>query len=164
MTQDRFLLAILIAIGVLVAVAVGLFFIREDKQDYGLEDTPQGVLRNYIIALEKDDYQRAYGYLQDADGKPDFDHFRQAFLTRQLDLSSTALQIGESRRSGEVVFVPVVVIHGSNEPFENPYRESTNAVLVKEDNGNWKIANLPYPYWRWNWFNSGENVPVRPSP
>jgi len=163
-TQDRFLLAILIAIGVLVVVALALFFIRGDKQDYGLEDTPQGILRNYIVALEKEDYKRAYGYLQDADGKPDFDHFRQAFLTRQLNPSLTALQIGESKQSEEVVVVPVVVIRGSSGPFGNTYRESANALLVKDKSGDWKIANLPYPYWGWDWYNSGVEVPVRPSP
>ena len=71
MRGDRFLLAILIAIGVLVVLAVVLFYTQGGINDYGLEDTPQGVLRNYILALEKGDYQRAYSYLHDAQGKPD---------------------------------------------------------------------------------------------
>ena len=55
MLQDRFLLVILAAIGVLVVIAVGLFFVRGDAQDYGLEDTPDGVLHNSIVALEEED-------------------------------------------------------------------------------------------------------------
>jgi hypothetical protein len=42
---DRFLLAILVAIGVLVVLAVVLFYTRGGTGDYGLEDTPEGVLR-----------------------------------------------------------------------------------------------------------------------
>jgi hypothetical protein len=163
-TQDRFLLVILIAIGVLVVLAVGLFFIRGDTQDYGLEDVPQGVLRNYVLALEEEDYQRAYGYLQDADRKPDFDHFRQAFLTQQLNPSHTAMQIGEIKQSGDDVIVSVVVIRGSSGPFGNTSRESTSALLVKDESGNWKIANLPYPYWGWDWYATGEDVPMRSPP
>jgi hypothetical protein len=163
-TQDRFLLVILIAIGVLVVFAVGLFFIRGGTQDYGLEEVPQGVLRNYVLALEKEDYQRAYGYLQDADLKPDFDYFRQAFLTKQLNPSRSAMQIGETKQSGEDVIVSVVVIRGSSGPFGNASRESTSALLVKDENGDWKIANLPYPYWGWDWYTTREDEPTRSPP
>lgn len=164
LTQDRFLLVILIGIGVLVVVAVGLFFVRGGTQEYSFENTPQSVLRNYIIALEKKDYQRAYGYLRDADGKPDFDRFREAFLTRQLVPSNAALQIGESRPSGDDVLVYVVVIRGSSGPFRNANRESINALVVKDEDGDWKIGSLSYPYWRWDWYNSVDELPPTSRP
>jgi len=63
MKQDRFLLGILIFIGLLVIAALALFFIRQDSQVYVADDTPEGVTRNYALALQKQDFQRAYDYL-----------------------------------------------------------------------------------------------------
>jgi hypothetical protein len=151
---DRFLLAILIAIGVLVVVAIGLFYTRGGTGDYGLEDSPEGVLHNYILALEKGDYQRAYGYLHDAPGKPEFNQFRGAFLNGELSTSLAAVQIGETRKSGDDVILALVVIHGGSGPFGDSQRESTHALLVQGEAGEWKIANLSYPYWGWDWYTS----------
>lgn len=164
MIQDRFLLVILIAIGVLVVLAVGLYFLRGDTQDYSLEDSPQGVLRNYVLALEKGDYQRAYGYLRDADRKPDYEEFRQAFLNKSLDPSGTVLQMGDAKGSGDEMILPVVVVYGSRGPFGSTFRESSNALLVKNQDGDWKIANLPYPYWGWDWYTSRQEAPTRSPP
>ncbi len=164
MKQDRFFLVILGAIGVLIVVAVGLFFARGGTTDYIAEDKPQDIIHNYIVALEKEDYQRAYGYLREAADKPDFDHFRQAFLTGQLNPTSTALQIGDSRQSGEDMLVSLVVIYGSRGPFGDIHRESSSALLVKGETGEWKIANLPYPYWGWDWYQkSSESLKAVPS-
>lgn len=158
--QDRFLLAILGAIGLLIVVAVGLFFTRQAPQEYAPDDTPQGVVHNYALALEQGDYQRAYGYLQDSDNKPDFERFRTDFLTRQLDPKNTALQIGESQQTGEVAVVELVVIRGGRGPFGDVYRESTNALLVLDTAGGWVITSLPYPYWGWDWYSQPPEVPA----
>lgn len=94
MKQDRFLLGILVFIALLVVASLALFFARQETQTYGAEDTPEGVIRNYSLSLQNRDFQRAYGYLAGKEDKPTFDYFRQAFLSRQLDLSGTALQVG----------------------------------------------------------------------
>ncbi len=162
MKQDRFLLGILIGIALLVVVAVGLFLARPDVQEYGPEDTPQDVVRNYVLALDKGDFLRAYGYLHEADWKPDYDQFRSAFLTRQLETSNTAIQIGEVRATDEDAVVDLVVIRGGSGPFGNVYRESTRALLEKDERGDWKIVNLPYPYWGWDWYISRPEVEIKP--
>ena len=154
MRGDRFLLAILIAIGALVVVAVGLFYTRGGTGDYGIEDSPEGVLRNYVLALEKGDYQRAYGYLFDAPEKPDFNQFRDVFLNGELNTSHAAVQIGETRESGDDVILAVVILHGSSGPFGDTHRESTNALMVQNEAAEWKIANLSYPFWGWDWYSS----------
>ena len=153
MVRDRFLLIILLVILGLAALAVGLFFLRQGQQDYVPDDTPQGVLRNYVLALEKNDFQRAYGYLRDGQGKPEFERFRRDFLARQLDFSGTAVSIGETQPSGDDVIVAVVVIRGGGGPFSDVYRESNSAVLTRNEAGAWKITSMPYPYWGYDWYN-----------
>ena len=40
MKQDKFLTGILIGIGALILLALGLFFLRQDKRDYVAETIP----------------------------------------------------------------------------------------------------------------------------
>ncbi len=164
MVKDRFLLIILIVITGLAVLAVGLFFLRQGQQDYGPDDTPQGVVRNYVVALGKKDFQRAYAYLREGQGKPDFDRFRQDFLARQLDISGTAVQIGETQPSGADVIVSLQVIHSGGGPFGDVYRESSSGVVTKDAAGAWKIVSMPYPYWGWDWYNPQSLKPVPATP
>ena len=56
MRQDRFLTGILIGIGVLVIAALAVFFIRRDGQSYVAENTPEGVVHNYVVSKLNKDY------------------------------------------------------------------------------------------------------------
>lgn len=97
MQRDRFLIGILIGIGVLVLVALILFLSRQGQSQYGDESSPSGVLHNYILALQKRDYERAYRYLADFEGKPDLAQFQQSFLSNQgQSIDNTPVEIGET--------------------------------------------------------------------
>lgn len=150
---DRFLWAIVAAIGLLAVAALALFFLRRGSQEYSLENTPQAALRNYILALEKRDYQRAYELLVDAPGKPDFERFRQDFITRMLDPSNAALSIQHVSLSGEQAVVDVVLIFSRGGPFAHSYRSVDSALLRRDETGDWKIARLPYPFWGYDWYS-----------
>lgn len=164
MAKDRFLLIILAVIAGLAVLAVGLFLLRQGQLDYAPEGTPQDIVRNYVVALGKKDFQRAYSYLREGQGKPDFDRFRQDFLARQLDISGTAVQIGDTQPSGADVIVSLLIIHNNGGPFGDVFRESSSAVVTKDAAGAWKIASMPYPYWGWDWYNpqSLKPAPVTP--
>jgi len=152
--QDRFLLGILAFIGLLVVAAVALFFVRGREPVYGPEDSPQGVLTNYVVALQLNDYPRAYGYLAEQVNQPSYDEFRQALLTHQVDPSNSTLQIGESQLlpSGEA-WVSVTIQYPGSGLFDSGWSSSDRAVLV-EQAGAWKITYLPSPYWGWDWYQA----------
>jgi hypothetical protein len=152
MKKDRFLMGILIFIGVLVVAAVALFFIRNEKPAYGPEDTPEGVLYNYAVAVQLHNYERAYSYLAEKDNKPTYNTFHQAFLTRQLDASNSALQIGNVQmlENGEA-WVNITIQHAGNGLLDNGWSNSDKGTLVRQ-NGAWKITYLPNPYWGWDWY------------
>jgi len=63
--STRFLVISGVAIGVLVMVAVVLVLIVGDGGSTTLlpEDTPEGVVQRFLLALEAEDYEEAYGYL-----------------------------------------------------------------------------------------------------
>ena len=160
MKQDRFLIGILIFIIVLVAVALGLFYSRQDIQTYGPEDTPEGVVRNYVIAVQNMDFERAYTYLATKDAKPSYDDFRKAFLNRELDTSNAAVQIGSTRTISEnEAVVDITLVYSSNDPFSNSWSDCQRASLVKQEDS-WKLSNMPYPYWGWEWY-SNTPIPVK---
>ena len=83
MKQDRFLTGILIGIAVLIVVALTVFFSRKDNLNYVADDTPEGVVQNYVVALHKRDFDKAYGYLADLENKPTQEQFHQSFLLHQ---------------------------------------------------------------------------------
>jgi hypothetical protein len=60
--QDRFLIVIVIAAVALVVVAFALVA-RQPEATYRSDQTPDAIAYNYLLALRKGDYARAYGYL-----------------------------------------------------------------------------------------------------
>jgi hypothetical protein len=157
MKPDRFLWALLIGIGLLVVAALAFFFLRGDAQEYGPDDTPENVVRNYALALHKLDYDRAYALLEDAEGKPDFEQFRAYFFTRAADPSSVGLSIQGAAVTGDQAVVDLLVIYTNSGPFVETNRSPGSALLLRDAEGAWKIASMPYPFWVYDW-----NIPRSP--
>ncbi len=161
MKQDRFLIGILIGIAVLVAAALVVFFTRKDNQVYVTDDTPTGVVQNYVVALYKRDYEKAYGYLADLEYKPSQDQFHQAFLNHNVDPSNAGLEIGSVEISGDSASVTLSTIFSQGDPFASGYRNTEYAALVREK-GAWKIKQMPYNFWSYDWYNVN-TVPAVPA-
>lgn len=151
MKQDRFLLGILAGIGLLVIVALISFFVRRDSLAYGPEEQPEGVVRNYLVALRKGDYERAYGYLAAGQYKPTLEEFQQAIFTNQVMPEESGVEVGQASISDQQAYVKLSVYHGASGPFDNGWRNDETATL-KRENGQWKIESLPYPFWAYSWY------------
>ncbi|MBG7609911.1 MAG: DUF4878 domain-containing protein [Anaerolineae bacterium] len=152
MKQDRGLLIILVVIAFLVVVSLVLFFIRnDDQQAYKADNSPQGVVHNYVLALHQGEYQQAYGYLQDADEKPTFSQFQQHFFENTWALENSSVHIDTTDQNGNEAYVSVSITYNSSAPFERPRYENGSVWLVKQD-ADWKLAYAPPPYWGWDWY------------
>jgi len=151
MKQDRFLTGILIGIGVLVVFALVIFFTRKDSQTYVSEDTPEGVVHNYVLAVLNKDYPKAYGYLADLKYKPTYEEFRRSFSNYDVNPEGQAVDIGKSDIHGDEAFVELSLTYASSDPFSTGYRNQQSADLVKQ-NGIWKLSSMPYNFWSYNWY------------
>ncbi|MGZ9167027.1 MAG: Rv0361 family membrane protein [Anaerolineales bacterium] len=152
MKQDRFLTGILVGIAVLVVIALAVFFIRKDTQSYVSEDTPEGVVHNYVLAVLNDDYQKAYGYLADLENKPTYEQFRNAFIQGMVNPNNSAVDIGNSEVNGDTASVEVALIYNPSDPFSTGYRDVQRALLVQQG-GAWKISSMPcYYFWDCSWY------------
>jgi len=152
MKQDRFLTGILIGIGVLVVVALAVFFTRKDTQDYISENSPEGVVHNYVLAILNKDYEKAYGYLAELEYKPTYEEFRRPFLNGYVNPDTTAVDVGISEISGDEASVEISQIYNQGDPFSSGYRDTQRAILVRR-NGAWKLSNMPaYNFWDYSWY------------
>lgn len=151
MKQDRFLLGILIGIATLVAAAILVFLLRPDTLEYGAEDTPEGVVRNYVIAIHRADYERAYTYLADAEYKPTIDTFSEPFMLNFVDPASSGVEVLDAKISTQSASVELSILYNNNDPFSGGYRNTDFASLVLQD-GQWKLKLMPYPFWYYDWY------------
>jgi len=151
MKQDKFLLGILAGIGALAVIALVLFFTRQDRRDYLSEDTPEGVVHNYALAVLNKDYEKAYGYLADLKYKPTYEEFRQSFLNGMVNPDNTGVDVGRSTITGDEAWVDITIYYGYSDPFSSRIGTPERALLV-EQNGDWKISSMPYNFWDWNWY------------
>lgn len=166
MKTDRFLLFLLIGIGVLVLLAVGLFLARSGAQQaYGDESIPEGVLRNYVIAVQKQDYARAYAYLSDTtQGKPTLAAFQQSMISMQTEMLRTGVEIGAAQLNDDGTgVIPVTLIHNVEGVFSTPYRDAQSVTALREG-GDWKITHIPYPYGDYGWYEGYYSDKVEPAP
>lgn len=153
MKQDRFLTGILIGIGVLILLALVLFFMRQDKRAYVDDGTPDGVVHNYVLAVLNKDYEKAYGYLADLDNKPTYDEFRRSFFNGSLSNNQNmGVDVGTVEIHGNEAIVSLTLVYTSNDPFSSGYQNQESAMLEMQ-NGKWKLSSMPtYSYWDYNWY------------
>lgn len=152
MKQDRFLIGILVFIGVLVAAALVLYFVRPSTITYQPEDTPGGIVYNFTLAVQNKDVELAYGYLAEQEYKPSKTAFRQAILNGYLYTEGYALQVEETEYLDEdEAWVYVSVHYLSSGPFDSGWTSQDHASLVRQ-NGKWKLNYMPSPYWSYDWY------------
>jgi hypothetical protein len=151
MKQDKFLTGILIGIGVLILLALGLFFVRQDKRDYVAEADPDGVVHNYVLAVLNKDYQKAYGYLADLENKPTYEEFRQSFFNGMVNPNDTSVDVGSVETHDSEAVVSLSVYYSNTDPFSSRYASQDRALLVQQ-NAKWKLNSMPNNFWNYNWY------------
>ncbi len=151
MKKDRFLIGILLGIVVLIVVALAVFFTRKDNLMYVDGSEPSDIVTNYVVAVHKKDYEKAYSYLADLPNKPTFENFKTAFINHSVDPASAGLEIGKAELSETTASVEFGIIFNPGDPFSGGYRNTEYGQLVKQ-NGVWKISQLPYTVWAYDWY------------
>jgi hypothetical protein len=155
MKQDRFLTGILIGIGVLVLAALVVFFARQNEPSYSGQNTPDGVVHDYVLAVLNKDYEKAYGRLADLKDKPTFAQFRQAFAVGKMNVGDAGIKVGAASVTGDDATVEVSMVYAAGDPFSSGYSNVGSAQLVRQ-NGTWKISSMPtYNIWDYSWYQPG---------
>lgn len=151
-SSSRLLLASGVTIGVLVIAAIVLVFTLAGKGGGLLlpEDTPEGTVQRYFLALEAEDYQKAYSYLSPsaiAEQKyyNSYEKWSQAFSQRrQTDAWKATLE--KSTVTGNEATVDVIVdVFTPSGPFDDPVHSRRYTFRLKKEGTFWSITAPVYP-------------------
>jgi len=143
------LLAFGVAIGVLVIVAVVLVLtIPGGGIPLLPEDTPEGTVQRYLLALEAEDYLKAYSYLSPApDEKIPYEPWREP-LVPFGERPGWKATLGESVVRGDEATVKVKVdVFRPGGPFRNPVRTHDIAFFLKKEGASWRITSPVDVWW-----------------
>jgi hypothetical protein len=149
MKPDRFLTGILVGIGVLIMLALALFFVQRERVEYQDEDTPAGVVHNYVLAIEQQDYERAYTYVAESETKPSYSAFRITF-NQDFSANRPTAAVEDAEVFNNEAIVSLIIVRPGYGLFSQPYQERQSVLLVRQNDA-WKIYQAPWPYWGWDW-------------
>ena len=136
--------AALVVISLAVALATG-----SDEPPLLAEDTPEGTVQRYFVALDAADYEAAYALLADeARETCTLQEFRRQFSFDRFDgKESSRVRLGSTRPAGDNVEVTVRVtrFYGSP-PFNVNESTSTYRYLLSESDEGWRIIEAGPPF------------------
>ena len=158
---DNFLIAIVVGV-VLLAGAAFAVAILQPAPEYRPDDSPEGVAHNYLLALQQDNYERGYGYLDPSiSGYPEtLEQYEQDVREygsnfRANDSVSLEVLRAEVRATGATVEVGETVFYSSG-PFDSGEFTNTFEMELARGGagGSWKIRESQQ-YWAWCWNQEG---------
>ena len=158
-SSDKFLIAIVGGIVLLVVIALVITLTRPEPT-YKPEDTPAGIAHNYLLALEREEYERAYGYLS-----PNLESYPRSLnaFTREIadnpwqfrTNTAASLAVGETKIIGDFA---TATIHETRfrggDLFDGVFDSGQGRYAFEMDleliAGEWKIVDSLY-YFAWCW-------------
>ncbi len=163
-SADKFLIAIVAGVILLVMVAF-IVVLNQPQPGYQEDHTPEGVIYNYLLALQQEDFARAYGYLS-----PSLAGYPPTLTQFIGDISANPWQFGlEGDQKAFMVNQAALFDHEavvtveltqfrSGGLFDNgTYTETSRFTLTRSGEA-WRIAGGDYSFW-WPCWETPENCP-----
>ena len=154
-SSRRWLVIFAVVIGVLVIATVSLvLFTKGNNVTLLPEDTPQGVVQRYLIALQEKDYQLAYSYLLfDSSVKIPYTSYSDwlSSVTAMPAISSQSVwkaTLSQVTLNDDSASVEVTI--DTFQPgglFADTLRSQLIIFQLSKINGKWLITSPTYIYW-----------------
>jgi hypothetical protein len=151
-SSRRWLVIFAVVIGVLVIAAVSLvLFTNGSKVTLLDENTPQGTVQRYLIALQDSNYTKAYGYLyfNSSDKISTYNDWLNSIVHPYSNNQNTwKAALGKVSLNGNNATVEVTIdIFRPGGLFSNSqYSQQIIFILTKTGNS-WLITSPTYIYW-----------------
>ncbi|MFQ5942294.1 MAG: hypothetical protein ACE5JF_01950 [Anaerolineales bacterium] len=143
-SSDRILIGIVIGIIALVLIVFAITLLRPEAE-YQSEEDPEGVVHNYLLALQNGDFDRAYQYLaHDLPGHPrsperfeqNVDRYSYSFHER----TDNTLSVDTADISGDLATVKVRETRFYEDGlFDSSQRVGVFEVELRKEEGEWRI-------------------------
>lgn len=152
-SSRRWLIIFATVIGILVIATVSLVLLTKENEVVTLpEDSPQGAVQRYLIAIQENDYQNAYNYLSfDPSQKITTynDWIRMEIGSRQIsDQTAWKATLGKITQNGGSATVGVVIdTFRPGGPFADSLYSQQILFQLSKIDGKWLITSPTYIYW-----------------
>jgi hypothetical protein len=150
-SSNRWLIIFAIVIGILVIATVSLVLLIKGNEVTLLpEDTPQGIVQRYLIAVQEKDYPMAYNYLYfDSSQKNQTYNDWLSMVMPQAPYQTTwKATLGKTTQNGNNATVEVVIdTIRPGGPFGNPTSSQQVVFQLSKIDGKWLITSPTYIYW-----------------
>jgi hypothetical protein len=149
-STDRLLTLFAGAIGLLAVLTLLLFLYIGNKPVVLLPDnSPEGVVQRYLVAIDNGDYPLAFNYLGlPLDGTTTYDTWRQSF-SFPANRPAYKATLSQGRVTGDEAAVGIVidVFRSGGGLFNNPVNSNSVEFLLTQINGVWKIFSPRDIWW-----------------
>ncbi len=157
MESERSVRYFLGAMFLLALAAVGMYFWRQQSLTYRLEDTPQAVVFNYVLAVQRGDAPMLAALMVQDEGYPTVDEIRDALFNGRVSVQGYSVRLGDVSVAGDRAWVQIEFWVTGDSPGDG-YSYEESALLVRQG-GRWKVAQMPSMLWDWDWGSSEEVMP-----
>jgi hypothetical protein len=157
---DKFLVGIVAGVVILVIAVLAVALLRPNQPAYEPDDTAEGVAHNYLLALQLEDYERAYGYLSrtlpsrpaDAEAfERNVQDKRWPFGYYDDDVSLAIEAVSVTGERARIVVRQTVFYRGGL--FDSGQSSSTFEMTLRREGGAWEVADSEL-YWATCWASS----------
>ncbi len=152
-TSNRTLLGFGIAIGVLIITTIILVLtLGKGSANLLAENTPEGVVQRYLLAIQEENYQTAFSYLSPKDPKdmdnPVITYDEWLMSIRNNSNSTWKASLGAIKITGDSASVDVMIdVFRPGGPLMNPVNTNNETFVLKKAGSSWLIIPPTYLYW-----------------
>jgi hypothetical protein len=152
-SSRRWLFIFAIVISILVIATISLVLLTKGNEVTLLpEDTPQGIVQRYLIAVQEKNYQEAYNYLSfDPSEKTQTydDWLRMVIGAPQISNQPVwKATLGKTTQNGDNATVEVIIdTFRPGGLFEDPLHSQQIIFQLSKIDGKWLITSPTYIYW-----------------
>ncbi len=149
-TSSRFLLGFGIFILVLVAAAVTIALVGGNEQVKLLpENSPEGTVQRFLMAVKDQDYTKAYGYLRLTEDQLKYNSYDNWIRSTQSSRNSSwkASIVKSTVRENDATVEVAVEVFRPEGPLANPVSTNHVTFILRNENGKWMINSPAELYW-----------------
>ncbi len=151
-------------VGLLAIAALVVGLVAAGKAKVLPEDSPEGVVQGFLLAVQASDYKKAYDYLgSKLKSNCAYDRFLEQRPGGKVEEMQATLA-GTKTFDGQAEVKILVTQFRTSGPFMAPFDSPANSypetfILAQED-GKWRFVRMPWPLY---WCPSQEPA-VKPAP
>ena len=151
--SNRTLMVFGIGIGILIITTIILVLtLGRGTANLLAENTPEGVVQRYLLAIQEENYPTAFSYLIPQDPK-DINNPVQTYDEWLMNVRNSSnntwkASLGAVKITGDSATVDVMIdVFRPGGPFANPVSTNNETFILKKSVSSWLIISPTYLYW-----------------